>query len=129
MTDWYDGPTGGLADFRGRPHVYEAQWSAERQQFGPRFRLCPVDEVTLALAVEDWAIWLRWDRAFKAGSVDQATHPALPADRERHEELRRWLEPRLVLDPDRTFEVDGEFRWLPRDGGDPLLQVRWYDPA
>ncbi|MFG0320088.1 MAG: hypothetical protein ACF8XB_22640 [Planctomycetota bacterium JB042] len=129
ISDRYDGPTGGLADFRGSPHLYETQWSAERRQFGPRFTLSPVDEVTLVLALEDWAIWLRWERAFKAGAVGQATHPALPEDRERHEELRRLLQPRLVLDARRAFEVNGEFRWQACDGGEPLLQVRWYDPA
>jgi hypothetical protein len=26
MTDYYDGPRGGIADFRGTPHLYESEW-------------------------------------------------------------------------------------------------------
>jgi len=26
MTDYYDGPRKGIADFEGRPHLYEAEW-------------------------------------------------------------------------------------------------------
>jgi hypothetical protein len=26
MTDYYDGPRKGLANFEGMPHLYEAEW-------------------------------------------------------------------------------------------------------
>ena len=129
MTDWYDGPVRGVADYRGRPHLYEAEWDDVRDEFGPRFRLSPIDDVTRDLALEDWAIWLRWDVAFKAGATDQSTHPALPSERARHEELQAELATRLVLDPARAFIVCGEFRWTPRPPSLPLAEVRWYAPA
>jgi hypothetical protein len=129
MSDWYDGPIGGVADCAGRPHVYEALWDEELQRFGPRFRLSPIDAATLALAVEDWQIWLRWDEAFRAGAVDESTHPALPAERARHEELHALLAAKLVVDQERAFVVCGEFRWTPRPPGKPLAEVRWHSPA
>jgi hypothetical protein len=27
VTDFYDGPRGGIANFRGHPHVYESLWN------------------------------------------------------------------------------------------------------
>lgn len=27
MTEYYDGPRGGVADFRGTPHVYRSLWT------------------------------------------------------------------------------------------------------
>lgn len=27
LTDWYDGPRRGIADYRGRPHLFESEWS------------------------------------------------------------------------------------------------------
>ncbi|HMS02989.1 MAG TPA: hypothetical protein PKE51_08440 [Gemmatimonadaceae bacterium] len=79
--------------------MYQALWDARLQQFGPHFRLSPIDPEIRDLAVEDWEIWLRWDEAHRAGAVDQSTFPALPADRARHEELQALLAPSLVFDP------------------------------
>lgn len=126
MSDWYDGPIGGVADYRGRPHLYEAQWDDEVEQFGPRFLLSPLDDATRDLAIEDWEIWLRWDAAFKAGATDESTHPALPAERARHEQLQVELALRLVIDPAQSFVMFGEFRWTPRPPDLPLAEVRWY---
>ena len=129
MSDWYDGPIGGVAVYRGRPHLYQAQWDTDTQQFGPLFRLVPLDDATRDLAIEDWEIWLRWDAAFKAGATDVSTHPALPAERARHEELQAQLATRLIIDSARAFVMSGEFRWTQRPRGWPLVEVRWYDPA
>ncbi len=93
MTDWYDGPRGVVADFDGRPHAYFAEPLEEV------FELRPVDDAYLVLAVEDWAIWLRWQAANRAGLTPIETHPALPADRARHDEITRTLEARRLDAP------------------------------
>lgn len=59
--------------------------------------------------------------------ADLSTHPALPEDRERHEELHRLLVPRLVLIPERTFAARGEFHWHTGDPGGRPDHVFWYD--
>jgi hypothetical protein len=130
-TDWYDGPIGGLADYQGRPHIYEAQRNEQPGTpcFGPLFRLSPVDQDTLALALEDWGIWLRWDEAFQAGLIAQSTYPALPSDRPRYEELQGLLAGKLVLDPERAFFMCGELRCTLRGAMEPLTEVRWYPPT
>ena len=57
MTDYYDGPRGGVADFMGRPHIYRSLWADIDHERADVFELAPIDDQTLALALEDWQIW------------------------------------------------------------------------
>lgn len=109
VTDYYDGPRGGIADFRGGPHTYESLWEHSEDDWSDAFLLHPIDEETFLLAMEDWAIWRRWERAFHHGETDLQTHPALPADRARHDELAAILKPRLQIDRERAIRVRGRF--------------------
>lgn len=96
MTDYYDGPRGGIASFRGRPHVYESMFADARDAYSDVFELRPVDDETFRLALEDWEMWLRWEDAFARGATSIETHPALPVDRARHDELAPLLASRLA---------------------------------
>jgi hypothetical protein len=128
FTDYYDGPREGIADLGGAAHYYKAEWDTDRDDYADTFLLTPVDSETLVLALEDWAIWERWQEAFHEGHTDRATHPALPRDRPRHEEIQRLLAGRFTADPDRAIRKRGEFR-VRADAGESVLEVRWYDPA
>src|SRR5262245_24497201 len=86
VTAYYDGPTAGIADFDGCPHAFERAFDEIAQDW-THYRLTPISAETLALALEDWAIWKRWEAAFYAGRATYETHPALPEDRTRHDAL------------------------------------------
>lgn len=134
VTDYYDGPRAGIANLCGTPHLYEAEWDSEIDDYADTFLLKPVDAETLTLAVEDWAIWQRWDDAFHRGLTDRESHPALPGDRKRHEELKGLLAGRLEVDSGSSVRMLGEFRVRAvaaerSNGGLGTLEVRWYDPA
>jgi len=109
-TDWYDGPRQGVANYECRPHFFESEWPDGEVWEAETFLLTPIDSDTLALALEDWAIWRRWETAFQQGETTRDTHPALPVDRERHDEIERALEGRLVSDPLRAIRKRGEFQ-------------------
>lgn len=118
VNDYYDGPRLGVAELDGVPHVYEAAFDHSTDEYGDTFFLSPVSADLLALVMEDWGTWIRWDRAFRAGEVGQETHPALPAERERHAELERLIGNRLRVDPDRRIKrkakfshIGGSSRW------------------
>jgi hypothetical protein len=119
ITDWYDGPRGGVADLNGEPHYYESRWDEARDDWSEEYLLNRIDNETLRLALEDWQIWLRWEAAFHEGRTPRETHPALPEDRARHNELEKVLAERLVINPDACVKAKAEFKF-----GKPTL-VRW----
>jgi hypothetical protein len=69
--------------------------------------------------MEDWAIWLRWRKAFDEGQAKQETHPALPEDRARHTEIEAILAKRLVIRQEAVIRAKSEFKY-----GEPTL-VKW----
>lgn len=131
LTDWYDGPRRGIADYQGKPHLFESEWRDGEDVDADTFLLMPIDQETFAFALEDWAIWRRWETAFHQGKATQETHPALPKDRSRHEEVERLLENRLVVAPGRALRRKAEFRvrndpnWS--GCGFSPLEVQWSD--
>jgi hypothetical protein len=129
MEDYYDGPRRGIANFRGEPHLYESERDSALGNYSEVFRLSPVAPAVLEAALEDWAIWRRWEQAFHDGRVPQSTHPALPEDRARHEELARYLKANLRIDPKSFVRAVGEFHEVeqvePGYAGWMPLRVRW----
>jgi hypothetical protein len=119
ITDWYDGARGGVADLNGMPHYYENRWDESEQDWSKVYFLTPLDVETFSLALEDWGIWLRWEKAFKEGGTTQETHPALPEDRQRHTELEKILAQRLTISETSSFRARAEFAY-----GQPTL-VKW----
>lgn len=109
MTVYYDGPRGGIAEYHGKPHAYTSLWDEAADNWSDIFLLQPVDEETLHLAMEDWGIWCRWERAFHSGQTTKNTHPALPDERARHNELSAILSPRLQIDPKQAIRARGRF--------------------
>ena len=129
INDWYDGPRLGIADYNGEPHLYESRWDSQKQEWEGQgndedyvyhYWLSPTSPETFELAVEDWAIWERWEAAFHRGETDQSTHPALPADRSRHDQLKPLLEDALKPGQSGAFVRIGKFE---REG------VRWSRPG
>jgi hypothetical protein len=89
----------------------------------------PIDAATLALALEDWAIWRRWETAIYRRETTVETHPALPVDRHRHEELKRLMDPLMNIDKTRAVRVSADFRRRDDSAwngvGWPPLKVEW----
>lgn len=132
VTDYYDGPRRGIADFNGTPHLFVSEFENETQEFG-MYRLSPVTDEVLELALEDWTIWRRWETAFHQGLTTTETHPALPEGRSRSLELEQLLQTALVPDENATREVNAVFK--PRIDPDwnqlgaRPLQVNWITRA
>ena len=138
VTDYYDGPRGGVADFLGVPHVYRSLWLdvSGLDSDEDRFELSPISRDALALVREDWAIWQRFEHAYHAGAItvaepiDEATWGALPEELARYRELRAILNGVLAIDPTLRLIARAEFRVrepvpdLPRGVMRPL-EVRW----
>lgn len=133
LTDWYDGPRKGIADYCGQPHLFESEWLDGENMDADTFLLSPVDAETFLLALESWAIWRRWETAFHQDKVSEESHPALPEDRMRHEELESLLEGRLKVNPSQSlrkkadFQVRNDPNWS--GYGFRPLEVQWREPS
>ena len=111
ITDWYDGARVGIADFGGSPHYYECQWDDDPNSENNTYLLTPINDYAFRLALEDWEIWQRYEVAFRAGNAPPETHPALPEDRPRHEEIQLLLDDSLRIVPNNAIRVTGEFEY------------------
>jgi hypothetical protein len=103
VSDWYDGPRAGAADYRGAPHWYRSVYLDGDGPWLPdedRFELTPLSAEALAWEREGIAIFERWDQARKSGAVvwdgDEATHGAFPEDMARYRELERLVQDYLA---------------------------------
>jgi hypothetical protein len=132
MSDFYDGPRGGIADYHGHPHVYDSLWSDLAGEWTDLFLLMPIDATTFQLAIEDWLIWERWQQAFRDGRATQESHPALPEERFRHDEIIRLLGDRLRVIPELAFTVAGRFDYQTKtnpEGNTFRQQVVYWSPV
>jgi hypothetical protein len=127
INNYYDGPRLGVADFGGKPHIFECRFDDVRDDWSDDFYLAEIDSELLALVLEDWEIWLRWRKSFDSGNATKDTHPALPQDRTRHETLKDKIGGRLKAPPDKSRIARARFRHVDLAGGEP--EVEWLIPS
>ncbi len=126
VTSYYDYPRRGIADFDGRPHLYEDE-DLVANDF--TYQLSPVDPRLFELALESWGIWRRWEKAFHEGRTTIDTHPALPDERTRSDELDQLLDLELRIDDGNHVRALADF--VPLDDpewdglGSQPRQVKW----
>ena len=111
VNEYYDGPRLGIAEVHGVPHIYEAEFDHNTDEYGDTYFVSPVDPELLALVLEDWEIWLRWQAAHERGDVTLASHPALPAERQRHDALKSAIGNRLKSDPVNRSYLKAKFSY------------------
>jgi hypothetical protein len=141
MPDFYDGPRAGIANYEGVPHYYESQWNDRGDDGVDSYALWRIPGPAFELALESWWIWLRWETAFYRGEASRDTHPALPEDRARNDELEQILAsefPAMPTDraaegnkpepPPDAIHMDASFSWAPPSEGHRGwrgLAVKW----
>jgi len=129
VMDYYDGPRRGIANFNGKPHFYDCVLDESRQNYSDRYRLNAIPNHIFELAMEDCAIWEKWQAAFLAGKTSKGSHPALPQDRSRHEVIRSILDAALRTDELTCVIRIGSFEALapPKLSRGTMIdtQVRW----
>ena len=129
VLNYYDGEVSGVADYKGTPHFFERQFDSVEQEYSDKFLLTALTDDQFQKSIESYEIFLRWKAAFDSGKTDLATHPALPSERARWQELQKVLESALKTDPARALSVKGE---MMMNGGGRLFagigqsKVRWW---
>ena len=109
ISDWYDGARAGVADFHGQPRYYGCRWDDTKEDWSAHYLLTPLDADTFQSALNEWALWKRWQAAFAAGKTTQETHPTIPEDQPRHDELQKLLTHQLQIPADSTLKAKDKF--------------------
>lgn len=125
VSEYYDGPRGGLANFRGIPHIYECVFDQQHDAYSDSFLLMPVGPEILAAAMTNWKIFLKWREAFDAGQTTLATHPALPEDKARYDETRKRLEVAISLAKPGAIRARASFEILGEATASRDVHTRW----
>ncbi|QDZ29346.1 hypothetical protein [Noviherbaspirillum sp. UKPF54] len=128
VNDYYDGPRLGIAEVNGIPHIYEAEFDHSTDEYGDTYFVSPVSDELLALVLEDWAIWLRWNAAYKRNEVTIESHPALPHERARHEQLKTAIGNRIRSDPNNRAYLRARFGYVAAQGDWDGTTVEWRKP-
>ncbi len=123
INDFHDCPRLGIADFNGKPHVYQSRFDPVEDDWSEEYYVAEISAELFGLVWEDWQIWLRWRAAFNASEAGIETHPALPSERARHEELRAAIGDRLSAPPRTSAVVKARFRNVTLDGA--CGEVQW----
>lgn len=125
INDYYDGPRLGIAEVNGVPHIYEAEFDHSSDDYGDTYFVSPVDPELVSLVLEDYAIFSRWAAAFKRKEVTVESHPALPLERPRHEELVAAIGDRLRTDPENRRDLKATFDKVEPVGDWDGMTVVW----
>jgi hypothetical protein len=129
MPDYDDGPRGGIANFRGKPHAYSTPFDYAKDYHADFYELRPVDDETLRLALEHNEMSSRWWEAHHAGVAPDDGRRLLPHDRARYDEIAPILASRLAALPDPPIAARGDFRRTPGHEEDRAvgrwLEVKW----
>jgi hypothetical protein len=114
--EWYDGPRVGLADIGGKPHYFDGydQYLCDKAD---QYRVWPTSAAVLGLEREQWAIFVRWNECYEAGTVGPESHPGQGGIDARYDEVDVLLAPHRQA-PDDARRLVGEMRFDagPTDG-------------
>lgn len=127
--DYQDGPRIGIADHDGAPHRYALDFDPEAVEYLNTYSLVRIPDDLFQLAMEDWAIWRRWETSFHHGLTSMETYPALPQDRNRHALLANLLVEKFARLTSEALVVHGQFTRRIDDSWNGIgahpLQVKW----
>lgn len=123
-----DGPRSGITNLLGEAHAYSCEWDESDGDYTDRFLLTPIDPETLGLAMEQWAIWRKWESEFHEGRVAESTHSGLAGQSSRYAELELMIKAGLTGHP--RWKAVARFRARPEqakrpDGVLSELEVEW----
>ena len=134
VDEWYDGPRTGFANLQQKPHFYRSLFLDidNDDDYDPeedRFELTPVPEQVVEWAVASHQLWLKWNEAYRAGTLPQDLNDrmrVLPEDRALYTELRERVERHMSTQSCPSLIVRGRFelgsrrvQWDPLDPAEP----------
>jgi len=127
IMDFWDCPRSGVACVQGIAHAYTSVFDEAKDDYLDTYLVSPIEPEAMPLILENWDIWVRWESAYQAGLTTIETHPVLPEDRPRHEEIKKLLRGRAEVDRANYRSLRVDFRrkdQLP--GGRDNWEAAWH---
>jgi hypothetical protein len=105
--EYSDQPRSGIANYKGKAHWFENIFDETSDEYSNDYWLTSLSASQLADAEEQFQIFWRWRQAFDRGEVDLSTHPALPEDVGRYNELKNRIQNAVNSKVTQRFKVSG----------------------
>ncbi len=112
--DWYDGPRKGVADFQGKPHRFIAKYENEKGYLD-EFTIFPVSEAELELEIEQWKIFVEWNKKYETGESSTDSHPGNGGVCKRYDEIEQLLQSKRNEYPESGLTAKAEFVRIDQD--------------
>jgi hypothetical protein len=112
---YHDGPRSGVADFQDSPHFFVCVFDEAQDDWSDLFQLSAIDPSLMPLIEERREIFLRWKRALLEKKTPIDTHPALPGERARYDEISKTIDP-MSANPKNPRMARASFRKINVDG-------------
>lgn len=106
--EWYDGPRKGVADYKGVPHRFIANFD-ELKGYEDTFKLFPVTDEELTLEIEQWKIYVEWNKKYESGELTVDSHPGHGGIDKRWDEIEELLSPKRDIIPSNAIDADATF--------------------
>lgn len=106
--DWYDGPRIGVADYNGVPHRFIANFE-DTVGYLETFNIFPISTEELELEIEQWNIFVEWNRKYEAGETDTKTHPGYGGINQRWDEIEEKLKIKREIIPENALSANATF--------------------
>ena len=90
--EWYDGPRAGIANVNGVAHRFTSNFDENEDEYTGTFNVWPINEPDFAREIEQWRIFVDWNKQYELGTTDTSTHPGVGGINARWDELDAMLE-------------------------------------
>ena len=110
---FWDGPIAGAANLEEKPHYFDVvEDDIEFPDGSLSFTLTSISEEVFQLIIENAQIRLRWQKAIDNEEASMDSEPALPEDREKHDNNRFMIDTYLYRNEHLAFVKRGVFHQL-----------------
>ena len=106
--EWYDGPRKGVANFNGVAHRFVACYQSEKGYLDS-FKIFPISGHELELEIEQWKIFVEWNKQYESGKACLELHPGTGGISQRWDELEYLLRPNREYIPENAVLALAEF--------------------
>ncbi|ULO09496.1 hypothetical protein H1230_12380 [Paenibacillus sp. 19GGS1-52] len=87
ITDWWDGPKAGFADFNGTVHCFERVFDDVNDEWSNLYLIRPVSIEEYSLQIESYQLFLDWTNDKSSTRI----HPTLDIENKRYHEVEQLL--------------------------------------